>query len=141
MELIERRQVIKERHLVLESVGGSGWHRKDPNSPHMLDEMLLSERPIAFIGDDDVIFVGECAERVEQGLKNFAQRYPLNRIPADNDQMMRSAKSVIAVLSRPQYEGRYVIPRGKWNDCAYALRVEGIICCSTSLEEPPAEVG
>ena len=94
MDLLARRADIIARHKILESVGGSGWHRKDAGSPHMLDQMPLSERPIGFVGDDEVLFVGEDVDTVKQGLAKFAARYEGQEIPEDAAQLIRTLKAV-----------------------------------------------
>ena len=133
---LARRADIIARHKILESVGGSGWHRKDAGSPHMLDQMPLSERPIGFVGDDEVLFVGEDVDTVKQGLAKFAARYEGQEIPEDAAQLIRTLKAVPGQIARRQHDGEYAIPRGKWNDINFALHDVGVICCITQLEEP-----
>jgi hypothetical protein len=76
MDLVAQRAAIVADHKGMEKVPQSPWHPKHPIMREAMDkgETLLSNRPIAFLCDDEVVVVGECIKKIYDGLKKFVER-------------------------------------------------------------------
>jgi hypothetical protein len=126
------RDAIKARHLALEAQPGSGWHKKDPGSPFMNDLMPLSERPVAFLMDEEVIFGGDCAAVVLAAAKRFVENRAASPHRFLDDQQRRAEAA--AERQGMSADGILAVPRHRWNDFNWAVQQEGVLCCMTSPE-------
>lgn len=139
-KLLARRQVVLERHKVLESVPGSSWHPNDPDSltRHRLGEMPLSKRPIALLDDDRVHVVGECFLNVVAWLKAWLPEGRKLVKPGQRADILDSVRTVEQVLEGEytQDEGeRLTMPTRKWNACLYALTAVHVQAILTDAHE------
>lgn len=135
--LLGRRKETKERHRHLETFKGSGWHQYDPSSPHSQGLMPLAQRPVAFIGADDVVLVGGCAGQVVAALESFREKHADE---ASGDGADHQLKRAVAACTRYRLSGegdeaRLEVNRLRWNDVLWALAEEGVQVCSTGLED------
>jgi hypothetical protein len=67
MDHLKRRQEIIDRFKTCESVKQSPMHASNLAS----GEPTYSERPVAFLCDDEILVVGDCVGKLYAGLKKF----------------------------------------------------------------------
>ena len=126
MSLLARRQAIKDRHAILESVRESPWHseRMPPG------EMLLSARPIAFVEDRHMRVVGPCVAQILAALLS----YSADAEPHDNrtPQEERAWQLAVGLKAQEGINGpELVLSSQDWNDCLFALAHEGVLVCTS----------
>lgn len=131
--LANRRQEVHDRHRRQEEFPGTGWHPKDPNSPHHTDRKPISERPVAFQDDDQVYLAGEDADTVVSVLKEFAEEAG-NAAP--DRRAVALAENIERHLSRDDETVILTLPASKWNDLAHAMGCMGCDVCLADLHPP-----
>lgn len=149
MDLHKRRQDILDRHKLLESVPGSGWHADDPDSlvRQRHKKPPLTERIMAIQDNDRIHFVGPCAERLRKWLGTFAakvQEMSAKAKAAEQPEpdvlnyglkwqanVLRHAKKVLS------QEGDVELSSQDWNYIISALTVMGIHVVLAPADEKP----
>jgi hypothetical protein len=141
--LIARADKIKARNVILESVKGSGYHDDDrdfrgqfcsPQKRHLpggqdygaLPLPPISQHCVPFYDRRQVVFVGDCAERVLAALR----QWHADHITADISRLMSytgTEQKLLTVIPELTVEdGRLAVWRDTWNDVHYALEQRGI---------------
>lgn len=131
-QILARRENIRREHEFLVRRPGTGWHPDDNHHPYKGGVMRLDQRPVAFVGDEEVIFVGDDAAMCLAIMVTYAEKHPLP-LPLETDPQIRRTAEV-AARAKMQADGTLRFRRGWWNDANYALQQEGVICCATHPE-------
>jgi len=131
-ELLNKRAALVQRAKAHEMVPQSPWSPDNAIMKQSLAEghTLLSERPIAFIDDDEIVLVGPDAELVAAKL-NEAWDLPAD-VP-DQSPQARHAKTVTKKVELRDEGGiPYVrMSTQRWNGCLLALSAMGVMCIVT----------
>lgn len=122
--LLKRRQDVIDRHRVLESVPGSGYHPNDADSRERArkGEAPLSERPVALLDDDRIHVAGPDAAAVRAALARHVESFggaPLDR--ADEKYALQISRRVAASGGE-----LLTLPTREWNACLLALAHQGV---------------
>lgn len=132
MDLLRRRADLIALHLLTERVPESPWSPEHPAMRLKLasGEAPLSERPIAFLCDDEVAVVGECVTKVVAGLRLFAERAGkqaalYNGRSAREPVVAHALKKIGQLLERPPQD-EIRVPQQVWNAYLFGLGEVGV---------------
>jgi hypothetical protein len=131
-KLLARRTEVVERHKVLESVPGSGWHKDDPQRRGS-EVPPPSERPVAIQDDDRVHFVGPCADAVRAAAQKAVEEF----CPPGEDDGPSSPIAIHSLkVARRVAESTGDIELGTqdFNGLALAIRHVKVTVCLTALK-------
>lgn len=133
MSLSAKRDELIALHKMYEMVPESPWSPKNPVMKEKLEagEQLLSERPIAFLCDDEIVVLGDCIGKVVDGLGRFLERSTDYEKLAQHQPAVAQAlaKAKRLVESRPIGELR--MSQQHWNAILYCLNEIGMHVIST----------
>lgn len=103
----------------------------------------LSERPIAFLCDDEVRLFGECISKVHAGLEKFLVQ--VEALP-DHGQARANEPTFVAAVklarlctTSPPGNDSWSFPQQRWNSITYALAQAGIEIVITEGTYLPSE--
>lgn len=123
--LAEKRAEVIERHKAQEQF-----------DPHWKAEAAagrkISERPVAFLCDDEVVVTGDCVGKVMEAVKTFldlASHGPLTRADSENHLAYAIAKCQ-QIASRPA-TAELRVSQQRWNAICYAMSIVGVECVLT----------
>ena len=117
MDLTKRRADIIAEHAAME--------KYDPYHKMLAAQGdRISERPIAFLCDDEVVVTGDCATKVREGLRRFVARSAefqerAKREPAIAQALVKAAREATAT-------GDLRVPQQIWNAYTLALGEVGV---------------
>jgi hypothetical protein len=132
MSLTEKRAAVIERHRNQEQFDphwkGVAEEAKKPGSP-----AKLSERPVAFVCDDEIVITGGCVGKVLSAVSKFleiaADKSFHERAKGESDLAYALAKCKQLTASPAPAELR--LSQQRWNAVTYALSVVGVDCVLT----------
>lgn len=135
MDLLARRESVKNRLKVLCSVPGSGWHKNDANDKIRTEagEMPVSERIVALQDDGRICIVGPDVAVVLAGLAEYVKQVdPFTIVDQIDKQAFLMARRVVE-----EEKGDAIrLHTQDWNCCNWALRKIGIQAIITDAKTP-----
>ncbi len=146
-KLQNRRAEVAARAKLLVSVGGSGWHKDDPQEKERLDKggVSITKKVVGLLDDDRVYLVGDDAVRVLAGLKEYTDGIDSQKKLAfdtggtlDMTPTERHAFNV-ARRTTASAEGVVALSTQDWNGMLLAMSVVGVHCTLASAVHTPVE--
>lgn len=133
-DLLAARTKVIERHKTLEGVAGSGWHPDDSDSLTRArrKELPLSERPVAFLDDDRVKIVGDCAAFV---LKKLNEYLALGEPGAGADALDRQAFKAAGRVVAAAGDDAIDVGTQEWNALSHALAAVSVQVVTTGVPD------
>lgn len=133
MDYHKRRQEIITRHTILQKTRGSGWHPADYGAleRETKGELELGDRPVAIRHDDNIVFCGECANRIRVAIKFLlaaTEDLTGNGLPYQQ----RVCKVLSKLLTQTE---TITLPDREWNNIAVALEVSKVQCVMTGITD------
>lgn len=140
MDLVAERDRLIAHHKAHETVPQSPWC---PTNPSMVAEKaaaeaekrpfhLLSERPIAFICDNKVKFVGDCVDKVLAGINSWNP--PADYVDQYDNMYQRAVKAAKRIAVENKDAKQLVLFSVEWNQVNYILELQGIHVVSSQGE-------
>lgn len=125
MSLTKKRDELIAEHKAME--------KYDPHWKALAEKGdLISERPIAFVCNDEIVVVGDCVDKILEGLKRFKMTWDAKS--EERDERMAREPSFAHAVSKvdrllDQNPAEIRVPQQVWNGIVLSLAEVGILVC------------